>query len=172
MVRDDGRQVTTAVKAERRQHRALEIIALFKFGKAILFVMMGLGALQLVRPDVVDRAYDWASALTIPAGQRLAVRAIAWVSGQSPRRLHLLGIGAFAYAILFLTEGTGLWLGKRWAEYLTVIATSSLIPLELFELTRHFTATRILALVINLVVVAYLLLVLRRGQLAHGGEGA
>jgi len=43
-----------------------------------------------------------------------------------------------------LTEGVGLALRKRWAEYLTIIATSSLIPLEVYELIQHFSVMKIL----------------------------
>ena len=53
-------------------------------------------------------------------------------------------------------------LGKRWAEYLTIISTASLLPLEVYELAKHAGIGKVLALVINLAVVAYLALELRR----------
>lgn len=58
---------------------------------------------------------------------------------------------------LFLAEGTGLWLGKRWGEWLTVIITSSLVPIEVFEMYRHFSMVKTVVLVLNLAVVAYLI---------------
>jgi uncharacterized membrane protein (DUF2068 family) len=64
---------------------------------------------------------------------------------------------SFIYAGLFLTEGIGLWLMKRWAEWFTVIITSSLVPFEVYELYRDPSATKILVLVINVAVVIYLL---------------
>jgi uncharacterized membrane protein (DUF2068 family) len=57
---------------------------------------------------------------------------------------------------LQLTEGIGLWLEKRWAEFLTVIATSLLIPVEIYEIYEKFTWLRIVALGVNLFVVWYL----------------
>ena len=64
---------------------------------------------------------------------------------------------SFIYAGLFLTEGIGLWLMKRWAEWFTIIITSSLVPVEIYELYRHPSATKILVLIINIAVVIYLL---------------
>jgi len=75
----------------------------------------------------------------------------------TPANVKGLGIVSFIYAGLFLTEGIGLWLMKRWAEWFTIVITSSLIPVEIYELVRHHTATKILVLIINIAVVIYLL---------------
>jgi uncharacterized membrane protein (DUF2068 family) len=53
-------------------------------------------------------------------------------------------------------------LGKRWAEYFTIIATSSFIPLEIYEIFHHANITKIVVLLINVAVVWYLVLELRR----------
>jgi uncharacterized membrane protein (DUF2068 family) len=84
------------------------------------------------------------------------------VSGLNPRSFGAIAIGAFAYTTLFVTEGIGLWRGKRWAEYLTVVATLSFVPLEVFEIIRRASATRVLALLLNLAVSGYLIWRLRR----------
>ena len=141
--------------------RALRLIALFKFGKAALLVLIAAGALGLVRrrwPHTPSKQSPrWLPAATIACCQR---------SYPSPRppphRLEAFGAGAFLYAGLFLVEGVGLWRGRRWGEYLTVIATASLVPLELWELSRRLTTVRVLALVLNLLIVAYLIGRLRR----------
>jgi len=65
----------------------------------------------------------------------------------------LLLIGAFCYAALFTTEGIGLWLEKRWAEYLTVIATISFIPFEVWEIVRRVTVLRIALVIANIAIV-------------------
>ncbi|GAC1473958.1 MAG: hypothetical protein PVS3B2_14360 [Candidatus Dormibacteraceae bacterium] len=70
--------------------------------------------------------------------------------------INVLAIGAVAYAILEGTEGVGLAMRRRWAEYLTVIATGVLIPYEAFEVVRHVTLFKIGALLLNLAVVGYL----------------
>ncbi len=70
----------------------------------------------------------------------------------------LLGItvALFAYGILQFTEALGLWFTKRWAEYLTVVATSAFIPVELFELSHSITVVKLGALVINILAVLWL----------------
>ena len=71
---------------------------------------------------------------------------------------------------LLLTEAVGLMRGKRWAEYLTIVATSSLVPLEVYELSRRLTPTRLAALIVNLVIVAYLVVRVRR-ESSRGPSG-
>jgi uncharacterized membrane protein (DUF2068 family) len=78
------------------------------------------------------------------------------------RKLKELSVGTFVYSAIFLTEGTGLALGKRWAEYFTIVTTASFLPLELYEIFRHATIARGVALVVNVAVVLYLVRELRR----------
>jgi uncharacterized membrane protein (DUF2068 family) len=89
--------------------------------------------------------------------------------------LTKIGLVVAAYAALEGAEAVGLWLSKRWAEYLTFIATTLLLPLEIYELTHKLSPLKILALVINVAVVIYLLLAkrlfgLRGGAAAEAAE--
>ena len=117
---------------------------------------VGLGALELLHPDVAARAQQWVAALATNSDRQIVQQLIALIGDLSPARLEALGIGAFLYAALFATEGVGLWLRKRWAEFLTVIATLTFVPVAVFELTRKVSPSRLAVLVLNLVVVAYL----------------
>ncbi len=74
----------------------------------------------------------------------------------SPRQLKATSVGTFVYAALLLTEGTGLLLGKRWAEYFTIITTGGLVPLEVYEISRHVTAAKMVVLTVNVAIVVYL----------------
>jgi uncharacterized membrane protein (DUF2068 family) len=145
--------------------RGLRLIALFKFFKATLLIAVCLGALQLLNPDIAARAQDWATAFATSSDRRLLQHLLARVAGLSPARLELVALGAFLYAGLFTTEGVGLWLGRRWAEYLTVVATASFLPIEILEVVWHLTVPRVTALMLNLLVVAYLMFRLRRSHL-------
>jgi uncharacterized membrane protein (DUF2068 family) len=147
--------------------RAVRVIAVYKFCKAALLTAIGLGTLRLLDPAVAAWADRWAAALALRHDRRLLGQLIALVSGLSPRRLHAVAIGAVTIALLFLTEGVGLWMGKRWAEYLTVIATTLFVPFEVAGLMRVITPTRVAALLINLAVVAFLVYLLRRSDDAH-----
>ena len=79
-------------------------------------------------------------------------------------KLRQLRAGTFFYATLFLIEGTGLALRQRWAEYVTIISTSSLIPIEVYELLKQYSAAKVAFLLINVVVVVYLVFELRRNR--------
>jgi uncharacterized membrane protein (DUF2068 family) len=71
--------------------------------------------------------------------------------------LRIVALVAAAYAVLEGLEAVGLWLMKRWAEYLTFVATTALLPLEVYELTKRVSPFKIVALVVNLAIVVYLL---------------
>jgi uncharacterized membrane protein (DUF2068 family) len=86
----------------------------------------------------------------------------------TPSHLRILGVVLLAYAALEATEMVGLWLNKRWAEYLTFVATTVLVPFEVYELTISFSVFKLVTLVINLAVVLYLLLAKRLFGLRGG----
>jgi uncharacterized membrane protein (DUF2068 family) len=86
----------------------------------------------------------------------------------SPHRLIQLGLLVTAYAALEATEMVGLWFNKRWAEYLTLVATTLLVPFEIYELTLGLSVFKILTLIINLAIVVYLLLAKRLFGLRGG----
>lgn len=142
----------------------LRLIAVFKLLKVLLLVTVGLGALKLLDPAVAARAEEWLRSLAMSSDRRVMQGVLVFVSRLTPARLEALGIGAFLYAALFTTEGMGLWLEKRWAEYLTVIETGSFVPFEVYEVARGPTLPRMATLALNLAVVAYLIYHLRRRE--------
>jgi uncharacterized membrane protein (DUF2068 family) len=152
-----------------RHDRFIQAIAVFKFVKAILFVLAALGAFGLMQQGIAERAREWGSALAFTSGQHIARQAITFLTSLSPSRIGALGFVALFYAALFATEGIGLWRERRWAEYLTVIATGSLIPLEIWEIMRHPTPLRFATFGVNVIVVIYLVVRLRR---PHGERTA
>ena len=79
----------------------------------------------------------------------------------STRNLVITGVALSAYALLEGVEAVGLWRGRRWAEYLTFLATTLLVPLEVYEIVRKPTALKAITLVINLLIVVYLLVAKR-----------
>ena len=142
----------------------LRVIAAFKLVKAVLCIAVALGALQMLRPELAVRAQQTMEAVAMHIDRRWAGHLIDWLSRQPLNRFQVIAIVAFLYAALFLTEGVGLWKEKRWAEYLTVIATISFVPFEVYEIIHRQSAPRIAALVINVVVVAYLIYRLRHSD--------
>ncbi len=86
------------------------------------------------------------------------------------QNLYLAGAAIAAYGLLEGIEAIGLWFAKRWAEYLTFVATIVFVPYEIDELTKSVTALKVLALVINLAIAAYLLYAKRLFGLHGGGK--
>ena len=134
----------------------LRAIAIFKFVKAAVLIAAGVGALKLVHADVGAVLETWVWKLNLDPGSHLLSSAIQKAANLPPHKFREVGIGGFVYAGLFLTEGTGLWLRKRWGEWFTVIITSSLLPIEVWELVRHPTAIKGLVFLVNIAVVVYL----------------
>ena len=149
--------------AKPRAHgRGLRLIAAFKLLKGFALLALGIGALKLLHRDVEAIAVHWINVFQVDPHSYYMNLLLAKLSILDDRRLKELSAGTFIYSAIFLTEGVGLALGKRWAEYLTIISTGSLLPLEIYELAKHATISKVVALVINLAVVVYLVLELRR----------
>ena len=151
--------------AERESRPAtLTLIALFRLAKALVLLAAAGGVLKLLDPSFAGHVQAWLSALPFVESRPPLQRAADHLAHASPRRLEIAAAVAAGYAALFAVEGVGLWLRKVWAEYLTIAATTSFVPLEIYELTRRFTPVRLGALVVNLAIVAYL--IVRRAR-AH-----
>ena len=133
-------------------------------------VLAGIGILKLVHTDPVAQLEHWVSRLGLDPGGRFINHLIERVTDVPPRRIRELGIGTFIYAGMFLTEGIGLWRLKRWAEWFTVIATGSLIPIECYEIHRHPNAVKVLVLVLNFAIVAYLAFRITRAPAGKSGS--
>jgi uncharacterized membrane protein (DUF2068 family) len=129
----------------------LRLIGALKLLKALALIGCGIGLLKIgsYHHDPENRYIN---------------HLIAKIGHASPRRIKELGIGCFAYAALFATEGIGLSLRKVWAEYLTTFITTSFIPLEIYELVQHRSWVKAAVIVANIAIVIYLVLRLRRDK--------
>ena len=146
-----------------KDNRLLRILAAYKLFKALTLVVAGIGALRLLHHNDADTVITHLAAkLGLRPGGRYLDLALAKLANIPPQDFRDLGIGSFVYAALFLTEGIGLWLMKPWAEWFTAIITASLIPLEILEIHHEPTLPHVIVLLINVVVVAYLVLRIRK----------
>ena len=146
----------------------LRLIAVFKFAKALLVIATALGLWSFYQPAFAAALYHLARTLPYEFEQLLLRQAIGLLSGMSPGRIQIIASATFAYSGLFIAEGVGLWRGRHWGEVLTVAATSSLVPVEIYELAVRSSPGKILVLVANLAVVAYLAWRLRRERTGAG----
>jgi uncharacterized membrane protein (DUF2068 family) len=144
--------------------RGLMIIGIYKIVEGVLLVAVGIGALRLLHKDVAAEAMKWISFIRVDPENVFIHRVLKHLDVVNDHKLKEFGIGTFIYAGLRLTEGIGLALKKRWAEYFTLIVTASFIPLEIWEIVKRLNAVRVSVLVINIVIVIYLWMELRRGR--------
>lgn len=145
----------------------LRLIGLFKIGKALLLLATTYGLYRLLNPALVERLHDWLNTFTDSFERRLLERLLDWVDALGSARIGSLLLVTAIYTAVLLTEGIGLWLRKTWAEWLTVVATASLIPFELWQLFfgHHHKPLAVLgATVLNIVIVTYLVHLLRRNR--------
>ena len=147
--------------------RGLQVIAVFKLLKGFALIAVGIGALHLLHKNVAAIVEHWVNIFRVDPHNHFIDLLLEKLSILDDRRLKQLSIGTFIYAGIFLIEGVGLALKKRWAEYFTIITTSSLLPIEIYELARRASIGKTFALLINLAVVAYLIVELRRTRSAH-----
>ena len=142
--------------------KALRLIALYKWFKAVGLLLVAIASFGLVHAAYLDALAHWIAHLPIQHGHAQLIRLLDGLLGLGPRRFVAIGVAACVYAALFAVEGCGLWLGKRWAEYLTVVATASLIPFEVWEIFHRFATLKILALALNAAIVVYLIALLHQ----------
>jgi uncharacterized membrane protein (DUF2068 family) len=134
----------------------LILIGLFKLFKGVALLIVGFGLLRLLHKDVAAVAEHWIEVLRVDPDNRFVHRALLRVFNVTPKQLRELSAGTFIYAAVFLTEGTGLVTRRHWAEYMTLISTGLFIPLEAYEISRHFTIAKLAVTVVNFAIVWYL----------------
>jgi uncharacterized membrane protein (DUF2068 family) len=153
-----------------RRIDGLRLIALYKIGKALLLLATTYGLYELLHPHLVEHLHDWINTLTDTFERRLLQRGLDWLDSLGSARIGSLVALTAVYTLVLLTEGIGLWCRQVWAEWLTVIATASLIPFELWHLFLghpHRPLALLGAMVLNLIIVAYLAVLLRRSHRAR-----
>ena len=104
----------------------LLLIAAFKLVEGILLIAVGVGALRLLHRDVAETITHWVEILRVDPDNRFVHAVLARLFRINQDQLKALSVGTFVYAGLLLTEGPGLLLRKRWAEYFTIISTGGL----------------------------------------------
>ncbi|HEX8889057.1 MAG TPA: DUF2127 domain-containing protein [Pyrinomonadaceae bacterium] len=147
--------------------KGIFLIAIFKLFKAALLVAAAIGAFSLLHKNVADAMMSLLNTLHVDHDNNYLHGLVMKMGLLDDRKRKEIGAGSFFYAAMLGTEGVGLLLEKHWAEYLTVIATALLIPLEIYELAKHASIGKVIVLIINVAVVVYLIYRLRHDT-KHG----
>jgi uncharacterized membrane protein (DUF2068 family) len=143
-------------RSSRSSSFIIVLIGIFKLFKAVLLFALAVGAIRLLHKDLARTVLHWVQVLRVDPDNRFVHGLLAKIFRLTPTQLKELSLGTFIYAGLFATEGIGLLLRKRWAEYFTIITTGGFLPLEIFELVRHFTIPRLAVTFVNVLIVWYL----------------
>jgi uncharacterized membrane protein (DUF2068 family) len=162
------------MSAKAEEHRNIDarfsltpwivVIAIFKLAKSLLLIAAGIGALKLLHKDVGQIVQVWIDALRVDPDNLYVHGLLVRVLSVNDRTLKEISAGTFAYAAIFMTEATGLLLRKRWAQYFTIIVTTSFLPLEMYELVRHASSAKVGVILVNIAIVAYLVVSVRRDR--------
>lgn len=149
---------------DTRRVRYLKLIALFKIAKGILLLIMGVSLLFLnARTRWMDALSNWiADEILLKHSKPVAYllhKLQAMLAGET---LRATGFLALFYAAILFTEGTGVYMQQRWAEFLMIFATATLIPIEIWHLWHRPGLVSSLVLVVNCFIVWFLYRVLTR----------
>ena len=152
----------TVEQAAHKRPAGLEAVIVYKLCKAVLEALLGVAAAVLVAHGAEAGAATLAEVVLehVTGGWALKAATVIVVAATSGH-VKFIAVAAFADAVLSAVEGLALRAGRWWAPWLVVVATGALLPWELWELWRHPKWARAVILLLNLVVVAYLLRVVR-----------
>jgi uncharacterized membrane protein (DUF2068 family) len=160
---------TAAGQAPPPRFGMLRTIALYKLVKVLLLLLAAYGELRLHDASLSAKLVTWAEARPTGLEHEMVTRALQWFSGLSQSKIHALRFVTLTYAAVFAVEGVGLWMQKRWAEWLTTIITASLIPLEVWEFLSRPNLGKAAVVIANSAIVAYLVWHVRaKGRHATG----
>lgn len=153
-----------STRRDRGQDRSrlLPVLAVERVIRAVLLIGVGLILWTRAHADWADVARGFVERLGLDPSRNETGRLISHLAGLGPRQAHRDGAIAIGYGMLEAVEGYGLLRRRRWAEYLTVVATALLFIPEVQELLKHPTGLKVAALVVNVVIVAYLVIRLVR----------
>ena len=157
---------------KRKPARSLGVrgIALYKLAKTIGLILVAIAAFRLDRTQTFERLVHWLEQLSLSDSNGLRWKLVDMLQSMGPSKFVAIGLVALGYAAVFATEGIGLWLQKYWAEWFTVIATGSLIPLEVYEAVHRFGWFKLAALVANIAIVVYLVRVALQSRKSRSDE--
>ncbi len=151
----------------RTGYFGFRVLGFLKFASGLLAVVFGLAFVRFMNHDPGTSVERWSAHLGLDPHNHFINWIMSALTGIDRSRLRAIQAGTFFYAILHLIEGIGLIFEQDWAGYLVVIATSSLVPFEIYEIVQKHSLVRITALLVNLAIVAYLVIQLRKHHAAR-----
>jgi uncharacterized membrane protein (DUF2068 family) len=136
--------------------RGLHVLVFGTLAVVAFLLELKLPAVQDLADGLLDGLRNVLDQSARGASHDFFTRELERVADLQAGSLVAVGLVSAGYAALESVEMVGLWMGKRWAEYLTVVATVALVPFELYELAEGVSALKVAALVLNLAILVWL----------------
>jgi uncharacterized membrane protein (DUF2068 family) len=135
----------------------LRFIVVERFVKGGVLILGGIALIAFSSAtNLVDLTDRLRTELVLDPGRHLWTRFAVDLLDRVDRHVDTVAAGVVLYGLLEVGEGVGLLLRRRWAEYLVLVATTAFLPVEIDEVIRHVTVVKLLALLVNIAIVAYL----------------
>ena len=154
----------TTFDRQRAQKNLLRAVATVEFVKGAFVLFLGVIAILLLHKDVWVIAESILALLHVSTDRHSAQLFLDLADDLTDARLWMLAQLAFVYSALRFAEGYGLWNQRTWAEWLAFGSGMLLLPWEIRAVMHGITALRCGALVVNLVIIAYMGFLLRAGR--------
>jgi uncharacterized membrane protein (DUF2068 family) len=161
--------LSTVFVLPSRLKKGIRAIAVFEAAKGMLVLLAGLAIFSLFHKNVQLVAEQLLEQGHFNPAKQYPRIFIDAATNLTDSRIRMLAILALLYSSVRFVEAYGLWFEKRWAEWFALLSGGVYLPIELYELAKGFTWLKISLVVINLIIVLYLALLLKRnGQRQEG----
>jgi uncharacterized membrane protein (DUF2068 family) len=134
----------------------LRLIAVERAIRGAVLIAAGIYLFGHLKSDFGKIADRWMRKLELDPNRHFLHRIVERLHNVTSNEVKIFAVLALGYGVLEFVEGVGLWLDKLWAEYLTVIATSLLVPFEVYELVGKPSLVKAVGIAVNILIVLYL----------------
>lgn len=144
--------------------RALKVVAIFEACKGFLVLFAGLALFSLIHQNIQSVAEQLVGHLHLNPAKHIPRIFIEAAGSLTDGRMLLFALFALLYSSMRFVEAYGLWFARRWAEWFALVSGSIYLPIELYELTKGISWLKIIFVFINLLIVLYMAMMLKRNE--------
>ena len=155
---------SAGLQKPKRPPLGVRLIAVEKLGRGLTLLCLSFGLLDLVHKNVTEVALHILHTFRISPENHLVGLALVKLGLVQPDTIMRLGVLSAVFSVILLVEGSALWVGASWTEYLVIISTGLFMPEEFHLTLEHFTWLRFSVLLINGIILIYMLLLIGRNR--------
>ena len=144
------------------QKSGLKLIASLEALKGVVSLLVGFGIHELAGQNIQAFLENLLRHCHLNPANELPGLLLEKAAILTPSNLNLVVIGALIYAAIRLIEAYGLWFGLLWTEWFALVSGAIYVPFEVYEVYDQQNVLSVVVLGINLAVVYYMYLVVRK----------